>query len=321
MSGQFWRVGAHTPRLYRWRSRRAAWGAYGRVVMVAVCKPARALAVTGLVVAAGSLVAAPATRAIPFGADLNQPANVAFDCTALPLPNAFGTGFVLVPSGQPTCTWVAVGTVANPQQGTFLGPVAGTVTRIAVRVGPLTGPMQVVVMRAFRDASSTASPVCCSAVGPGQEAFVGSSGVGGFQVLMAADVTPAATGAGPAPAGGGAAPAAVRLVQPAVSVRNGVAPVLIRCDLATGRCTGTLQLQSRQAAQAARAAALPAAKVRTVTYGTARISVAAGHQGTVRVRLSKAGRRLVRAHRRAKVWMNATVGGTRIAPTRLTLRR
>jgi hypothetical protein len=135
---------------------------------------------------------------------------------------------------------------------------------------------------------------------------------------MAADVTPAATGAGPAPAGGGTAPAALTLVQPAVSVRNGVAPVLIRCDLATGRCTGTLQLQSRQAA---RAAALPAAKVRTVTYGTARISVAAGHQGTVRVRLSKAGRRLVRAHRRAKVWMNATVGGARIAPTRLTLRR
>ena len=58
-----------------------------------------------------------------------------------------------------------------------------------------------------------------------------------------------------------------------------------------------------------------------LTYGSARISVAAGHQGTVRVRLSKAGRRLVRAHRRAKVWMNATVGATRIAPTRLTLRR
>ena len=374
----------------------AARGAYGRVVMVAVCKPARARAVTALVVVAASLLAAPATRAIPFGADLNQPANVAFDCTALPLPNAFGTGFVLVPSGQPTCTWVAVGTVANPQQGTFLVPVAGTVTRIAVRVGPLTGPMQVVVMRAFRDASSTASPVCCTevgrtpvftpapnavttvdtalavrkdvvpdpvnntltfdalalsvlapnvpvpafdtgrhnpgdfgspsalvyhpAIGPGQEAFVGSSGVGGFQVLMAADVTPAATGAGPA-AGGGTAPAAVRLVQPAVSVRNGVAPVLIRCDLATGRCTGTLRLQSRRAAGAARAATIPAAKVRMLTYGSARISVAAGHQGTVRVRLSKAGRRFVRAHRRAKVWMNATVGATRIAPTRLTLRR
>jgi hypothetical protein len=52
----------------------AARGAYGRVVMVAVCKPARARAVTALVVVAASLLAAPATRAIPFGADLNQPA-------------------------------------------------------------------------------------------------------------------------------------------------------------------------------------------------------------------------------------------------------
>jgi hypothetical protein len=28
---------------------------------------------------------APAMRPIPFGADLNQPADVAFDCTVLPL--------------------------------------------------------------------------------------------------------------------------------------------------------------------------------------------------------------------------------------------
>jgi hypothetical protein len=287
---------------------------------------------------------------------------------------------------------MSVGTVANPQLGTFLVPVAGTVTQVAVRVGPLTGPMQVVVMRAFRDFNSTASPVCCTevgrtpvftptpnavttiataiavrkdvvpdpvnntvtfdslalsvlapnvpvpafdtgrhdpgdfsipsavayhpAVGPGQEAFR-SSGVGGFQVLMAADVTPSATGAGPAPAGGGTAPAAIRLVQPAVSVRNGIAPVLIRCNLATGRCTGTLRLQSRRVA----GAAAVGKAARTVTYGTAKISVAAGRQARVKVRLSKAGRRLVRAHRRTKVWLNATVGGKRLAATRLTLKR
>jgi hypothetical protein len=338
------------------------------------------------------LAAAPSARAIPFGADLNLPANVAFDCTVLPVPSVFGGGFVVLPSGQPTCTWMNVGTVANPQLGTFLAPVAGTVTRIQVRVGPVTGPMQVLVMRSFRDASSTASPVCCievgrtpvftpapnavttidtalavrkdvvpdpvnntltfdalalsvlapnvpvpafdtgrhdpadfgiptavvyhPAVGPGQEAFR-SSGVGGFQVLMAADVTPAATGAGPAPAGAGAAPAAIRLVQPAVSVRNGIAPVLIRCDLATGRCTGTLRLQSRQVVRAAAAGS----KARTVTYGTGRISIAAGQRAHVKVKLSKAGRRLVGAHRRAKVWINATVGGKRVPASRLTLKR
>jgi hypothetical protein len=134
---------------------------------------------------------------------------------------------------------------------------------------------------------------------------------------MAADVTPAATGAGPAPAGGGTAPAAIRLVQPAVSVRNGIAPVLIRCDLATGRCTGTLRLQSRQAARAAGAAKA----ARTVTYGSGRIDIAAGHQARVKVRLSKRGRRLLRVHRRTKVWLSATVGGKRLPSTRLTLKR
>jgi hypothetical protein len=355
-------------------------------------KPQRALAASAVMALSGLFLLAPTTHAIPFGADLNQPANAAFDCSVLPLPNALGNGFVIVPSGQPTCTWMSVGTVANPQAGTFLAPVAGTVTRIGVRVGSVTGPMQVVVMRAFRDFNSTASPVCCTevgrtpvftpapnavttidtalavrkdvvpdpvintvtfdslalsvlapngpvpafdtgrhdpgdfgiptavvyhpAVGPGQERFL-SSGVGGFQVLMAADVTPAATGAGPAPAGGGTAPAAIRLVQPAVSVRNGIAPVLIRCDLATGRCTGTLRLQSRNAARGAAAGRA----ARTVTYGTGRISIAAGHRARVRVHLSKAGRRLVRAHRSAKVWVNATVGGKRMAATRLTLKR
>jgi hypothetical protein len=251
--------------------------------------------------------------------------------------------------------------------------------------------MQVLVMRAFRDFNSTASPVCCIEVGrtpvftpapnavttiatalavrndvvpdpvnntltfdslalsvlapnvpipafdtgrhdpgdfgipsavayhpavaPGQEAFL-ASGVGGFQVLLAADVTPAATGAGPAPAGAGAAPAAIRLVQPAVSVRNGVAPVLIRCSLATGRCTGTLRLQSRQGARAAGVGA-----ARTVTYGSGRISLAAGHQAKVKVKLTKAGRRLVRAHRRVKVWANPTVGGARQPAIRVTLKR
>jgi hypothetical protein len=355
-------------------------------------KPLRALGASAVMALSGSLLAASATPAIPFGADLNLPANVAFDCTALPVPNAFGNGFVILPSGQPTCTWMSVGTVANPQQGSFLVPVAGTVTRLALRVGPLTGPMQVIVMRAFRDANSTAPPVCCTevgrtpvftptpnavttidtalavrkdvvpdpvnntltfdslalsvlapnvpvpafdtgrhdpgdfgiptavayhpAVGPGQEAFR-NSGVGGFQVLMAADVTPSATGAGPAPAGGGAAPAAIRLVQQAVSVRNGIAPVLIRCNLATGRCTGTLRLQSRQAARAAGGVRATA----TITYGTGKISVAAGHQARVKVRLSKRGRRLVRAHKRTKVWLSATVGGKRLPATRLTLRR
>jgi hypothetical protein len=343
-----------------------------------------------LIVVAVVALALPASaaqaRAIPFGADLNLPANAQFDCTVLPLPTAFGNGWFAAPSGAPTCTWANVGTVNNPRAGTFAVPVAGTVTQIRVRVGPVTGPMQVVVMRAFRDANSTASPVCCveagrtpvfrpapnavttvatalpvrmdvvpdpvnntltfdslalsvlapgvpvpafdsgrhdpsdlgsplavafhPAVAPGQERFL-NSGVGGFQVLMDADVTPSQSGAGP-PGQGGTAPAAIALVQRAVSVRNGVAPILIRCGLGQGTCTGTLLLQPGAAAAAAR---------RSVTYGRAKLSVAAGARQRVKVRLTRAGRRLVKRHARVKVWANVSYGGTRYRLARITLRR
>src|SRR5262245_3131644 len=103
-----------------------------------------------VVVAAALWVAAVASPAgaIPFGANLNQPANVTFDCTVLPgPPPAFTPGFTVLPSGFNTCTWMNVGSAANLQQGTFVAPIAGTVNSVSVRVGPVTGPMQVVVMR------------------------------------------------------------------------------------------------------------------------------------------------------------------------------
>lgn len=333
---------------------------------------------------------APQAHAIGFGADLNLPANVPFDCTVLPLPTAFGNGYFAAPSGAPTCTWANAGSVNSPQAGSFLAPVAGTVTQVRVRVGPVTGPMQVVVLRAFRDFFSTQPPVCCTEVGrtpvftpapnavttlataltvrkdvvpdpvnrtltfdslalsvlapnvpipafdsglhdpgnfnsptavvyhpavaPGQERFL-NSGVGGFQVLMDADVTPSQTGAGPAPGGAGQTPAAIALVQRAVSVRNGVAPLLIRCSLTTGRCTGTLLLQSRRGAAAA------AGKRRTVTYGRAKLDVAAGKRATVRVKLSKAGRRQLKRHGSLRAWTNVSSMGKRTRVARVTLRR
>jgi hypothetical protein len=343
--------------------------------------------VLGAAVAA-ALVAVPGVRAIPFGADLNLPANVGFDCTVIPSPPAFGNGFAVLPSTQPTCTWAAIGTIANPQAGTFLVPVAGTVTTVSVRVGPVTGPMQVVVMRAFRDQSTASAPtVCCTeagrtpvftpapnavttiatalavrkdvlpdpinntltfdslalsvlapnvpipafdvgdhnpgnfgipqavvfhpAVAPGQERFL-NSGVGGFQVLLAADVTPSQSGAGPTPAPGGQAPAAI--VGATATVRNGAAPVLIRCTLATGRCTGTLLLQNGAQAAARR-------RAKKVTYGRAAIDIAAGKQQTLQVKLTKAGKRLLKKKRKPKVWINASVGGEKVVARQITLKK
>jgi hypothetical protein len=352
---------------------------------------ARRIAISISAAALAAAVFASGASAIPFGADLNRPANVNFDCTVLPgPPPAFTPGFTVLPSGAPTCTWMNVGSAANLQAGTFVAPVAGTVTQVSVRVGPVTGPMQVVVMRAFRDFLSTAVPVCCievartpaftpapnavttlatalpvrkdvipdpinntvtfdslalsvlapnvpvpafdvgshdpsdfsipaasvyhPAVAPNQERFI-SSGVGGFQVLMAADVTPSITGAGPAPGGNVTAP--IALARRVIAVNNGALRVPIRCSLATGRCIGTLRLQSSQPV----AIAAAAQRTRVKTYGKARVSIAAGSQSRVRVRLSRAGRRLMRGRRRAKVWANATIGGTRVPPVRLTLRR
>jgi hypothetical protein len=350
---------------------------------------------TGVGLAAAlALTTAPAAHAIPFGANLGLPANVPFDCTVLPVPNALGNGYVALPSPAPTCTWMATGTINQPGAGTFLVPSGGVVTQVRVRVGPVTGPMQVIVLRAFRDVNEVSFPVCCTevgrtppftptpnaittiatalavrrdvvpdpvnntltfdslalsvlapnvpipafdtgahdpanfdapqalvyhpAVGPGQEAFARSSGVGGFQVLMDADVAPSTTGAGPAPAGGGTAPAAIRLVQAAASVRQGVAPVLVRCDLATGRCGGVLLLQSRQAAAAARGRG---GRPRLVTYGSRRFDIAAGRQAFVRVSLTRAAKRLLRRRGSIVVWANATVGGRALAGAQLTLKR
>lgn len=350
----------------------------------------------GMAVALAAATLASPAHAIPFGANLNNPANVTFDCTVLPgPPPGFEPGFTVLPSNATTCTWMSAGSVANAQAGTFVAPVAGTVTQVSVRVGAVTGPMQVVVMRAFRDFFSTASPVCCTevartppftptpnavttiatalpvrkdtvpdpinrsvtfdslalsvlapnvpvpafdtgrhdpadfsipsavvyhpAVGPNQERFL-SSGVGGFQVLMAADVTPSPTGAGPAPqvpAGvGPGITAPIALIGRVLAVNNGAVRLPIRCSLTGARCIGTVRLQSGAVGVAA-----VAKKRRLKTFGSARVSIPAGRQAKVRVRLNKAGRKLVRSKRRVKVWANASIGGTRVAPVRMTLRR
>jgi hypothetical protein len=351
---------------------------------------ARRIAIAAAAALAAAAAAAPrAAHAIPFGADLNQPANVNFDCTVLPgPPPAFTPGFTVLPSGFPTCTWMNVGSFNNLRAGSFVAPVAGTVTRVAVRAGPVTGPMQVVVLRAFRDFFSTAVPVCCTevartpvftpapngiteiatalpvradvvpdpinrtvtfdslalsvlapnvpvpaldtgshdpsnfdmpsasvyhpAVGPNQERFI-SSGVGGFQVLMAADVTPSLTGAGPAPQGNVTAP--IALARAVIPVNNGVARIPIRCTLTTGRCIGTLRLQSGQPVAAA------SLRRKLSTYGKARIDVVAGARERVRIRLTRAGKRLLRDKRRPRVWANAALAGGGIRSHRITLTR
>jgi hypothetical protein len=123
---------------------------------------------------------------------------------------------------------------------------------------------------------------------------------------MAADVTP-----------GAAATAPVVIPVGAVGVANGATRVPIRCTLVTGRCIGTVRLQSG----APVGVTAGAARVKKLTtYGKAKVRIRAGHKAKVKVRLNRAGRALVRRHRRAKVYVNVKVAGKRTTK-RVTLKR
>ncbi len=149
------------------------------------------------------------------------------------------------------------------------------------------------------------------AIAPNTERFgFSGAGVGGFQVLMAADVTPTPV-TDPAPAGNVTAP--VALVGRRLAVNNGAVRLPIRCSLVTGACTGTVRL-----ANGAQAAATIAA---VKTYGKGKVRIPAGKQGRVKVKLTKAGRKLLKGRRSAKVWVNAVIGGTKVKSKRYTLKR
>jgi hypothetical protein len=130
----------------------------------------------GIVV--GSLLALPASAsAVSFGLPLGTaPFNVVpsypYDCSAVynpflgqpvPLPDPSGT------RAASSCIWAHVPTPAELQAAhgrniSLEPPGTGTVTQVRVAVGPRTGPMQVVVMRALY--SNTATPgrpndACC----------------------------------------------------------------------------------------------------------------------------------------------------------------
>ncbi len=155
----------------------------------------------------------------------------------------------------------------------------------------------------------------------------------GGQVLMNADLD---TGAGAAPAGGPSAPPpatgvplpaisrlpAVTLPKLTIPVRGNAATVPIQCLVVD--CAGLLNLQSAQLAGAAQAAAKKKAKKpKVLSYGTASFSIKAGTTGKVKVKLNAAGRRLVKAHKKSKVWANVrfSSGGGRPTSTHLTLKR
>src|SRR3954469_6830789 len=98
--------------------------------------------------------AAPARgQTVTFGADLNRPVNSSLDCTVSPTP------FGLVSTGAQTCTWSSV-SVTSPQEGLVVPNGTGVITAVRVKAGPVTGPMRVMVLEAYRGRTTG----CCTGI-------------------------------------------------------------------------------------------------------------------------------------------------------------
>jgi hypothetical protein len=106
--------------------------------------------------------------------------------------------------------------------------------------------------------------------------------------------TPPPTSTTQAPATAPAAPfAGVKPVSTTLTYRGKVITLKLSCPAGTvGRCSGRTRLTGRQRASAGTA--------RSVTLGRAPFSVAAGRQAKVRVRVSRAGRRMLSRVRRLR---------------------
>jgi hypothetical protein len=130
-----------------------------------------------VLLAVGAWFSADASALTTFGADLNRPANTGFDCGVGPGAGALGQP-VYYPTNVTSCTWLAAGRNFGQLESSLVPSGQGTVTNVRVRVGPITGPMQVVVLRAVRSAQG---PVGTTPGGAGVNAAcckeVGRSGV------------------------------------------------------------------------------------------------------------------------------------------------
>ena len=138
----------------------------------------------------------------------------------------------------------------------------------------------------------------------GQERLSGDYGVCGFLVLMRADMTVT---------GGGGTPT-VRFPTGRGRVAGRTARILLECagDVI---CEGVLRLQNAAARQPT------VARKKTITYGTGSFKIAAGRRQTVKVRLSKRGKRLIRGRKTVRVYANAIPsGGKAVFRKRIRLR-
>jgi hypothetical protein len=344
---------------------------------------ARRRHVLSLAVLLLGVVAVPApAQAGSFGADLSLPANGDRTCRQGLFPDPSMAAVVGVQHAS--CTWWSAGSLM-PGAGDALVPRGGgMLRRVRVKVGPVTGRMQVLVLRQRRHVN-LGTAACCFYVAAtpvftpapneiteletnipvrndydpasGLENFdllvvssldpdvpvpswLGGSGyaggaIGGVfphwepgveqrpdygmvtfgQVLVAGDVDPAPEIADERRGGDPPPPAQPRVVvgnAPTLGTRGGrVVRVRLACSPALP-CEGVLRLQSRRAGSATG---------RKVSYGHTSFVLDPGEVKRVRVALTSAARRRLRARAKVTAYANVTLEGRNVASARITLRR
>jgi hypothetical protein len=149
--------------------------------------------------------------------------------------------------------------------------------------------------------------------------FVQENGLCNLQVLVQADMTTTTPGGGKSDDGGKSlnTPKApkLNLGRGVARVKGPVAILPLACG-AEAPCVGTLVLASARPATArARGPKRP------VVYGRGKLNIAAGKRRPVRIKLTKAGRMLVRKRKRAKVYASVTFRGGERAGHRIAIRR
>jgi hypothetical protein len=139
----------------------------------------------------------------------------------------------------------------------------------------------------------------------GDPRTIGTTDIGADEFVGAPTATTASAGAvtnttaspttqAPSPTPPTQAFAGVRLVSSRLAFAHGLVTVTLRCPAGTvGRCSGRTKLTARHRRAGSRAAS-------TVILGRAPFSIAAGKQGKVKVRVSRAGGRLLSGPRRLR---------------------
>jgi hypothetical protein len=87
----------------------------------------------------------------------------------------------------------------------------------------------------------------------------------------------------------------------------------VLCNLVGTRCLGGVNLTSLGSAAAV--------KHKAVSYGKAILRIPAGQSRMVKIRLTRAGRALMRRHRRVTVRATVSIAGHRVASRSVTLKR